>query len=501
MIAPASGSRRGAALALLIVAGVCALVYWPRLGAEGLRSTEGHRAIPGWEALDGGAWLPTRMFGAAYVRKPPGMPWAVAASSAVFGETEFAARAPSALSATLMALMAAWFGARWFGAGGAAGAGLAQALMPRMWSVGRTADIEALHALGVQAAAFALAELLLARRSGRAWPWALLAGSGLFVAVLAKAHAGLPVVGGVLVAACMVDRSIRPLARPAVWGAIGLCAAAVAPLAWLYWRALGGERAVVEEFSGYLWDSRRLIEAAAFPLAAFASGLPATLALLFAFGPDARREAGRDEIAVERWRVARGLALAFACATLIYWCSGVSNARYALPALALAPPCVGYLLSGWRGGFLPHRRRIARWLMLGHPLAPAALLAAGAGWFILRGEPRDAASSGRPAGLALAPALADGATVWADGMINAKPEVLWYARRDAAAEGRHAAVRWAYFDMRVTAPPPPGVLMVVNAGERSRYEAALGAGALEVLHEGVADTTRFWLVRVLPRGP
>jgi hypothetical protein len=120
---------------------------------------------------------------------------------------------------------------------------------------------------------------------------------------------------------------------------------------------------------------------------------------------------------------------------------------------------------------------------------------------VLVGEPRDASSSGRPAGLALGPALPDGATVWADGMINAKPEVLWYARHAAAAAGRRATVRWAYFDMRASTPPPPGALMVVNTGERARYEAALGAGAFEVLHEGVADTTRFWLVRPVVREP
>src|SRR5437867_1102164 len=99
----------------MIVLAVCAAVYLPRLGAGGLTNTEGHRAIPGWGMLESGDWVLPRMFGQVYLRKPPGMSWAIAASSAVFGETEFAARLPSALAMMGMALVAMFFGSRWFG--------------------------------------------------------------------------------------------------------------------------------------------------------------------------------------------------------------------------------------------------------------------------------------------------------------------------------------------------------------------------------------------------
>src|SRR4051812_44009566 len=93
----------------------CACIYFPGLGATGFSSTEGHRVIPAWEMLASRDFLVPRMFGQAYLRKPPGMPWAIALSSSIFGETEFAARLVSAVSVTLLCLLIANTAHRWFG--------------------------------------------------------------------------------------------------------------------------------------------------------------------------------------------------------------------------------------------------------------------------------------------------------------------------------------------------------------------------------------------------
>src|ERR1043165_6999072 len=127
-----------AQLALVIL--IAAFVYLPFLGVRPPDFSEGHRAVPGWTMLESHDWWHIRMFGTTYIRKPPGTPWAIAASSSLFGETPFAARLPSALSAILMSAIAWFYGRRWFGAGLAAG--LAQALTPLFWSPGRTAEIE-----------------------------------------------------------------------------------------------------------------------------------------------------------------------------------------------------------------------------------------------------------------------------------------------------------------------------------------------------------------------
>jgi hypothetical protein len=62
------------ALAVLLIA---ALIYLPRLGADPLAGTEGHRALPGWELLDrleageplDRAILIPRLFQRPYLRK------------------------------------------------------------------------------------------------------------------------------------------------------------------------------------------------------------------------------------------------------------------------------------------------------------------------------------------------------------------------------------------------------------------------------------------------
>ncbi|MBL8746514.1 MAG: glycosyltransferase family 39 protein [Phycisphaerae bacterium] len=496
-------ASRSAPAHWLIILVVCALVYWPRLGVEGLRSTEGHRAIPGWEALETGRWMPTTMFEAVYVRKPPGMPWAIAAASSFFGETEFAARLPSAASATAMALVAFVFASRWFGRPWGLAAGLGQALMPRFWSPGRTADIEALLCVGVQIAAFAMIHVLVHRKSTttrHAWGWAMVGAVGLVIALLAKAHAGLPVVAGVLIGACIVKRSAAPLANPAAWGAVLLALLAVSPVAWAQLHAMRSEAAVSEDFSKFLWDGGRFVKWLIMPFAAWGSGLPASLAVLFPWGRDARRECegAPTDLRPRMFGVARCLALGFVMAVGVYALAGVTNERYVMPALALLPPLVAYAGRGCAEFFTPKRARIARWMMLGAPAALPALLLAGAGVFIARLEPHDARSSAREPGLSLASSLPDGCVLWADAWVNAKPELLWYASKRASSEGRDVRPIWKRREIAAAVLPEIGTMLLLKDGEIERYRAAGHAGRLELITQGAADGTPFSLFLVRP---
>lgn len=483
----------------LIVLLVCAAVYWPNLGVEGLRSTEGHRAIPGWEALESGRWLPTTMFEAVYVRKPPGMPWAIAASSLIFGETEFAARCPSALSATAMALIAFVFASRWFGRPWGLAAGIAQALMPRLWSAGRTAEIEALLCVGTQLAAFALVHALVHRKKtvGRtAWLWAGIGAAGLFVALLAKAHAGLPVIAGILVGACIAKRSAGLLKNPAAWGALLLAGIAAAPIAWVQLRAMRGEAAVSEDFSKFLWGGGEVAKWLIFPFAVWASGLPASLAVLFPWGPDARAECAGEplDLRPRMFAVARCLSLGFVIAVLIYMAAGITNDRYAMPALVLLPPLVAYVARGCAEFFTRVRSRIGRWMALGSPLALPALLLAGAAVFIAVLEPRDAKSSARPAGIALARSIRSGGEIWADAWVNAKPELLWYAARECARGGGAIRPLWKPQEIRAAIYPPDGVRLLLKDAEVERYRASRSTDMFDVRATGEADGTPFTLL-------
>lgn len=492
---------KASALHALIIMAVCALVYFVNLGAPGLRSTEGHRAIPGWEALEFNRWLPTTLFEATYVRKPPGMPWAIAAVSMVFGETEFAARLPSALSASAMALVAMIFASRWFGQPWGIAAGLAQALMPRFWSPGRTADIEALLCLGVQIAAMALIHVL-AHRKGTPrrteLMWALIAATGLIIALLAKAHAGMPVVAGVVVGACIVRRSARPLGSLVFVAAMVMGMLAVLPVAIVQIRALRGDAAISEDFGKFLWDGARLSKWLIFPFVVWASGFPASLALLFPWGPDARAECAGEplDLRPRMMRVARCLALGFLVSVGIYWIAGVSNERYAMPTLVLMPPLVAYVARGMTEFFTARRARIARVLMLGGPRIIVPLLALGGVGVFPMLEKRDARSTARPDALVLAASLPDAAILWADAWVNAKPELIWYAVREAGRTGHNVRPLWKHAEISAAEWPPAGTLMLLKNVELERYRGAPGGSRLRVLATGAADGTPFTLVAV-----
>lgn len=127
--AEASGAgkllHRSFVVQAMVIVAVALILFLPGLGSTGLSMSEGHRVVPGWEMLERGDWRVPHMFERVYLRKPPGMPWAIAASSMVFGKTELAARLVSVVATALAGVCACWFARRWYGArwGSVRGAG------------------------------------------------------------------------------------------------------------------------------------------------------------------------------------------------------------------------------------------------------------------------------------------------------------------------------------------------------------------------------------------
>lgn len=507
---PVPAPPRAARQALILLM-AWAVVCLPLLGTGGLHSTEGHRAIPGWEMLDRlraegpsvDALLVPTLFGEPYLRKPPGIAWATAASAAALGETEFSARLPSALAMLGMTLAAWWFASRWFGARWAIAAGLAHLLMPWLWASARSAEIESLNLLGAQLAA--LAAIDLARRpASRPVVVVLLGAGGIALMGAMKGPAGAPALVGALIAPCVVAGSLRPFACPRLWAMLALGAAPLMLLGWAVARQAARLDSIVTQPVGdFLWSADRVVGVALLAPAALAAMLPASLALLFPWGPDARAETGKGlpPPAVE---AARTLAWACVLALGALVVVGVSNPRYAMPAAVFAPPLVAYVFAGAAGGFTAIRRRIARTLMLGHPAAwPAALLVALAvhlAWF----EARSRATSGREAGVALADALPDGAAVIADHLVEARPEVLLYAARRAHEQGRSVTVRWEP-GLPSLGVLPPGVFVALrtDAGsdERARFERDGLSARFERIYEGRVHKFAFALVRGVGHEP
>lgn len=479
--------------AVLLIVAVCAAVYWVRLGSSGLSMSEGHRAIPGWEMARSGEWLVPRMFERVYVRKPPGMFWAIAAAAKVLGQTEFSARAVSATAMTASALLVFFVTRRWFGSAGGLAAGLAQALTPLWWSVGRSAEIEALNNALTQAACLIIVDAMVRWRqeswgaasggAARATPTEkLVITLGLAMctagALLVKGPACAGAIGATLVAGLVVMRSARAVVRPVVVGGLLLGAAVFGAWVWLAERAVSAMPAdplapVVRQSVGdFLFGPGWPAKLPLMPIVSLASVMPAAAALLFAFGRDARAEREAGERARVSTDAARVLALGALLGVAVLTLAGVTNPRYSMPVLTLVPPMVGYVVWGARGGFGEKRARIARGLMLGGPARLGVVMAVAAVVGTQVMESNRARKSGRDAGEKLGEVLAQRATargestaeVWADYSIEARPEVLEWCRRKATDLGVGVRARWvALADTASTGAS--GVWLLVRSDE------------------------------------
>jgi 4-amino-4-deoxy-L-arabinose transferase-like glycosyltransferase len=172
--------------------------------------------------------------------KPPLMPWIVAASTALFGHTTFAVRAPFALFSVGIVLVAYAFGRRADGPATGVLVALATALAPSWLAIGRTASIE-IPLIFFLVLSFYLYAWALDRRPAAA----AYAGLAFGAAILTKqimAALGVPVILALELEALRA-RAVRPaLARLVVFGAAVLVASA-----WWFIYAYA-------KIGGHLWD-------------------------------------------------------------------------------------------------------------------------------------------------------------------------------------------------------------------------------------------------------
>jgi len=432
----------------LIVVSACIAVYWVGLGHAGFGATEGHRAIPAWEMLDSGEWWLPQLFERAYLRKPPGMAWAVAASSAVLGRTEFAARAVSAVAATASALLALVFARRWFGPRAGLPAGLAQALMPVWLTFARSAEIESLHTLSCQCAALLTIDLTMRGRSDTMMRTMALAAS-MIAAGLIKGPAGIPILVAALVASGIASHAWRAVVRPSIGVALAITGAVLIGV-YLMVRArlaASGLVPVLQDPSEFVPSLARLPRILRLVPAALVQGLPVIGVVALALWPrvetrDHERAAALG-VPEDAGTLARTLGLTFALSLLALMIGGVSNPRYALPALVPLAPLAGWCWTGRLGLFDGRRRTLAVWASLSRlwvwPVIAVVLTVV---YIFVFMEPRRVEISGKRAGERLAESLPDGAVLYADWLVEARPEVLHYARARAAELGKVVRVRW-----------------------------------------------------------
>lgn len=159
---------------------LCAPIFLVGLGATGLADPdEGRNAEVGREMLAHRDFMTPRLNDAVYLDKPPVFFWAVAASLAVFGVNEVAARLPSALAALGGLLLVAWFARRHFGDRIARTAVVVLALSPLYMVFARLVIFDMLLVLCMSASILLFYEALEAEQPHRAAPLAAWAIAGV----------------------------------------------------------------------------------------------------------------------------------------------------------------------------------------------------------------------------------------------------------------------------------------------------------------------------------
>lgn len=142
------------------------------------------------QMLESGDWVTARLNGVKYFDKPPGQVWAMAASFAVFGVHDWAARIPLALACVALCWVTARFG-RWaFGAEPGVWAGVALACSVGLWLFSRVRIPDPALTLFIAVALY-LAMRLLEDDCTRPHISAALLGASLGAGVLWK---GLPAI-------------------------------------------------------------------------------------------------------------------------------------------------------------------------------------------------------------------------------------------------------------------------------------------------------------------
>src|SRR2546426_1061599 len=100
-------------VAILLLVAWCGFLFFYGLSAGELYRTESLRAIIAAEFLRSGNWVVPTLYGEPLFTKPPGMYAMIALVSWPFGSvTEWSARLPSALAATITVFLFYGYGAR-----------------------------------------------------------------------------------------------------------------------------------------------------------------------------------------------------------------------------------------------------------------------------------------------------------------------------------------------------------------------------------------------------
>jgi 4-amino-4-deoxy-L-arabinose transferase-like glycosyltransferase len=191
---------------------------------------EAHYAQLTREMLQGGSWLVPLLDGLPFIDKPVLFHWLQGASIALFGESELAARLPSALSAVALFGITRWVGTALFGATVGEWGAIMFATIPATFAL---ASIGLLDMVYTTFLFGAVGCLLIAAREPK--PWTERAGYALLaLAIMTKGPVALVMVGLFCAAAWGAGGELRVRVGRLHWKT-GLLLAAIAAAPWFVW--------------------------------------------------------------------------------------------------------------------------------------------------------------------------------------------------------------------------------------------------------------------------
>lgn len=189
---------------------------------------EGRYAGVAFEMLRSGDWLVPRLNGLPFFHKPPLFYWIAASAMSLFGISEWAARLPSVIGATIAAAGLWLFVRRWMNETLALWSVAVVGTMPFFYVGAQFANLDMLVAGCISATLLLAAHAVLAREASQPFRWPL-AGAFAMAAlgVLSKGLIGLVLPGLVFLAWCGATgrlRCVSLLAWPPGWAIFVLLA-------------------------------------------------------------------------------------------------------------------------------------------------------------------------------------------------------------------------------------------------------------------------------------
>jgi len=321
------------------------VVFW-RLGyASLLDPDEAHYAELTREMLHSGSWLVPLLDGKPFIDKPVLFHWLQGASVLLLGETEFAARLPTALSAIGLFAITRWVGTVLFDAEVGSLGAIMFATIPATFALASIAIFDMVFALFLFGALGCL--LVAAKQSSHRTECVgyLL----LTLAVMTKGPVALVLVVLFLTAGYLGSRDTRALLRGLHWK-VGLPAVAIAASPWFVWMQwrFGEEFVKGYLLAGNLWYVTQPIEFSAravnhtFYIRAFTGAFFPWSMVVAGRGLDAFRQLRRNE------PVEIGERLLWLWTIVVLGFFSVARFKldhYIFPA---APACCLLAAHGWR---------------------------------------------------------------------------------------------------------------------------------------------------------